>query len=179
MSSKKTKEQEQEQEKVIFNADELKSFQNELASRNDTNYIKTELPQDAKLKKIELTRNMAICLVFVYKHYRYSENVLETDYFDKKTLLQYLKDFPNITRNFHKLKHWDLIQPMPTSQTEVIYKKGWYGITENAIKFVQQEIGLPKCAFVWNDFAYEHQTNPYYLITDLIEEELLNELLIP
>jgi hypothetical protein len=158
---------------------ELKNIQQELINRGDGKYIRQPKPQDVKYTRKELTKDMAICLVFVYKHYRYSENTELTDYFPKKILLQYLKSYPNITRNFHKLKYWDLITPMPTSPTEVIYKKGWYGITENGIAFIQQEIGLPKYAFVWNDFAYEHQTNPYVMITDLIQEDELDELLKP
>jgi hypothetical protein len=165
--------------KTTDNLDEVKTIQDELVNRGDSKYIKPSLPIDTKLKKIQLTRSMAICLVFVYKHYRYTPDVNDTDYFPKKILMQYLIDFPSITRNFHKLKYWDLITQMPTSPTEVIYKKGWYGITENGIAFIQQEIGLPKYAFVYNDFAYEHQTNPYYMITDLIGEEELKELLIP
>lgn len=164
---------------TLNNLDELKSIQDELVNRGGSKYVKPSLPIDAKFHKTKLTRAMAICLVFVYKHYRYTPNVNHTDYFHKSTLMQYLNDFPNITRNFHKLKYWDLIQPMPTSPTEIIYKKGWYGITENGIAFIQQEIGLPKYAFVYNNFAYEHQTIPYYMITDLIGEEELQELLIP
>jgi hypothetical protein len=165
--------------KTTDNLDEVKTIQDELVNRGDSKYIKPSLPIDTKLKKIRLTRSMAICLVFVYKHYRYTPDVNDTDYFPKKILMQYLIDFPSITRNFHKLKYWDLITQMPTSPTEVIYKKGWYGITENGIAFIQQEIGLPKYAFVYNNFAYEHQTIPYYMITDLIGEEELKELLIP
>ena len=66
---------------------------------------------------------------------------------------------------------------MPISSSEVKYKRGWYCITENGMKFIQKEIGLPKYAFVYNKKAYEHQTNPYYMITDLIENEDLTELL--
>lgn len=167
------------EEQVISNANDLKSIQQELINRGDGQYIKMEKPLDAKYTRREFTRNMALCLLFVYKHYRYSDGVLQTDYFQKKILLQYLKDFPNITKNFSRLKYWDCIAPMPTSPTEVIYKKGWYGITENGIAFIQQEIGLPKYAFVYNDFAHEHQTNPYLMITDLIKEDELDELLKP
>ena len=164
---------------TIENIGELKTIQDELINRGDGKYIKAPKPKDAKYTKMQLTRNMAICLLFVYKHYRYTQDVLQTDYFQKKVLLQYLKEFPNITKNFHRFKHWDLICQMPTSPTEVVYKKGWYGITENGVAFIQREIGLPKYAFVWNGFAYEHQTNPYLMITDLIDEEELDELLIP
>ena len=67
---------------------------------------------------------------------------------------------------------------MPTSPTEVKYKKGWYGITENGISFVQQEIALPKYAFVYNDFAYEHNPIPL-MITDLLSKAELEDLLKP
>ena len=163
--------------KSITNENDLKSIQEELINRGDGKYIKKEKPSHIKYTKRELTRNLAICLLFVYKHYRYSENALITDYFPKKVFTQYLKEYPNITKHFNRLKYWDLIQPMPTSPTEVIYKKGWYGITENGIAFIQKEIGMPKYAFVWNDFAYEHQTNPYVMITDLISEEEINDLM--
>jgi 6-pyruvoyl-tetrahydropterin synthase len=164
---------------LINDVDDLKTIQQELINRGDGKYIRQSKPVDAKYIKKQITRDMAICLIFVYKHYRYTEDVISTDYFPKKVLLQYLKSFKKVTRNFHKLKYWDLICQMPTSPTEVIYKKGWYGLTENGIAFIQREIGLPKYAFVWNDFAYEHQTNPYVMITDLIDEEELEELLKP
>jgi hypothetical protein len=171
--------QNEEQMSTINEINDLKEIQQELINRGDGKYVQPSKPQNEKYIKKQITRDMAICLVFVYKHYRYTENVKPTDYFSKKVLLQYLKTFRNITRNFHKLKYWDLICPMPTSPTEIKYKRGWYGLTENGIAFIQKEIGLPKYAFIWNDFAYEHQTNPYVMITDLINEDELEELLKP
>jgi len=164
-------------ENTISNADDLHSLQSKLINAKDSNYIKFQLPVNAKFTKRRLTRKMSLCLVFIYKHYRYAENVKETDYFPKKVLLQYLINFPQITKSFNDLIYWDLIAPMPISSNEVKYKRGWYCITENGMKFIQKEIGLPKYAFVYNKKAYEHQTNPYYLITDLINNEDLTELL--
>ena len=66
---------------------------------------------------------------------------------------------------------------MPTSPTEVIYKKGWWGITENGIKFIQKEIGLPKYAEVYEDFAYNHIVEKSVMITDLIDDVELEEFL--
>lgn len=173
------KQKEKEELATISDISELKDIQEELINRGDGKYVRQDKPYDAKYTRRTITKDMAICLVFIYKHFRYAEGVKSTDYFPKRILLQYLKEYPNITRNFHRLKYWDLICPMPTSPTEVIYKKGWYGLTENGIGFIQKEIGLPKYAFVWNDFAYEHQTNPYVMITDLIDEDELEELLKP
>ena len=169
---------EHKEEAVITDAKEFNQIQNELVEKSKGKFIKPPLPKDAKFTKVPITRNLAISLVFAYKHYKYGDNKL-TDYFPKKILTQYLKEYPHITRNFKQLVYWDLIAPMPTSPSEVIYKKGWYGITENGIAFVQQEIGLPKYAFVHNNFAYEHQTNPYVMITDLIDKNALKELLKP
>ena len=173
------KQKEKEELATISDINELKDIQEELINRGDGKYVRQDKPYDAKYTRRTITKDMAICLVFIYKHFRYAEGVKSTDYFPKRILLQYLKEYPNITRNFHRLKYWDLICPMPTSPTEIIYKKGWYGLTENGIGFIQKEIGLPKYAFVWNDFAYEHQTNPYLMITDLINEDELEELLKP
>jgi hypothetical protein len=164
-------------DKVVTDVNELNSIQDELVSNSGGKFIKLPKPIDAKYKRKTLTRDMAICLVFVYKHYRYSDALI-TDYFPKRVLLQYIKDFPRICDSYVKLKYWDLITPMPTSPTEVIYKKGWYGITENCLAFIQKEIALPKYAFVYNGFAYEHNPIPV-MITDLINEEDLEELLKP
>ena len=164
-------------ENTISNADDLHSLQSKLINAKDSNYIKFQLPVNAKFTKRRLTRKMCLCLVFIYKHYKYGENVKETDYFPKKVLLQYLINFPQITKSFNDLIYWDLIAPMPISSSEVKYKRGWYCITDNGMKFIQKEIGLPKYAFVYNKQAHEHQTNPYYMITDLIETEDLTELL--
>jgi len=166
------------EEKIVEDVAELNQIQNELVEKSKGKFVKTPKPKDAKYTRKTLTRNLAICLIFVYKHYKYTLCDL-TDYFPKKELLQYLKEFPNITRNFHYLTYWDLICQMPTSPTEVKYKKGWYGLTENGIAFLQKEIGLPKYAFVYNNFAYEHQPNPYVMINDLVEDEALEELLKP
>lgn len=169
----------------IDNIDDLRSIQNSIIELNNKQektihqYSKVNLPISVKLSKVLLSRNLCLCLIFVYKHYRYTDGVSITDYFQKKVLLQYLNNFPQIIKYFNHLVYWDLISPMPTSATEVKYKKGWYGITDNGIKFIQKEIGLPKYAFVYKNNVYEHQTNPYYLITDLIDYEELDELLIP
>jgi len=162
---------------VITDKAELTAIQDELVEKTDGKFIKPPKPKNAKYTRREITRNLAICLIFTYKHYKYSESKL-TDYYPKRILLQYLKEYPNITRYFHRLKYWDLITPMPTSPTEVIYKKGWYGLTENGIAWVQQEIALPKYAFVYNDFAYEHNPIPL-MITDLFTQQELNDLLKP
>ena len=165
-----------QEEAIITNEKEFNDIQNELVEKSKGKFIKPPLQKDAEFSKVPMSRNLAISLLFTYKHFKFGDNKL-TDYFPKKTLTQYLKDYPNITRNFNHLVYWDLIAPMPTNPNEVIYKKGWYGITENGIAFIQQEIGLPKYAFVHNNFAYEHQTNPYVMITDLIEKDELKALL--
>lgn len=169
--------QQQEDDAVITDHKELNEIQNELVNKSEGKFIKPSKPKEAKYIKKSLTKNLITCLIFTYKHYKYSESKL-TDYYPRKTLLQYINNFPNITRNFHHLKYWDLIQQMPISPNEVIYKKGWYGITENGIAFIQQEIGLPKYAFVYNDFAYEHKPTPI-MITDLFTQEELEALLKP
>jgi hypothetical protein len=167
------------EETPITDVKELNEIQNELVKKSNGKFIKKEKPKGVKLIKKELTQNMVISLIFAYKHYKYSVCNM-TDYFPKKTLLQYIKEFPNITRRFNQLKYWDLIHQMPISPDEVIYKKGWYGITENGIAFIQKEIAMPKYALVHDDFAYEHIVDKnHVMITDFFDDEALEELLKP
>ena len=69
---------------------------------------------------------------------------------------------------------------MPLHPTKVIYKKGYYGITENGIAFVQKEVAMCKYALVYNNFAYEHNTIPV-MINDVLKEAGYdyNELILP
>tara|TARA_R100001015_G_C4591776_1_gene147236 strand:+ start:114 stop:653 length:540 start_codon:yes stop_codon:yes gene_type:complete len=165
-----------EEEKIVYDQEEFNKIQDELVEKTKGKFFKAQKPNGVKFTRKTLTKNLVSCLIFTYKHFKYSDGLI-TDYYQKKDLLHYLNEFPHLIRNFHHLKYWDCIQQMPTSPTEIIYKKGWYGITENGIAFVQKEIGLPKYALVHNDFAYEHTTNPYVMITDFFTDEELNDLL--
>jgi len=170
-------QREYKEEKIITSKNELLENQNKIISESKDKLSRNELPENAILKKKQLTIRLAICLVYVYKYYKYA-GVELTDYVKKNDLLIHLKKYKKTTRFFHHLKYWDLICQKPTSPTEVIYQKGYYGITENGIKFVQQEIALPKFAYIYNDFAYSHKPTPV-MITDLIPQEDLDELLKP
>ena len=68
---------------------------------------------------------------------------------------------------------------MPTHPTKIIYKKGYWGLTENGVAFCQKEIAMPKYALVYNDFPYEHITSSYVMIDEILKDENLdyNELI--
>ena len=166
-----------QEDKIIHSKSELLKNQNTLIEKSKDKLFRNELPKGAVLKKKTLTTRLVINLIYVYKYYKYTGSEL-TDYFKKNDLLIHLKKYKKTTRFFHHLKYWDCICQMPTSPKEVIYKKGYYGITENGIKFVQREIALPKFAYVYNDFAYSHKPVPV-MITDLVPESDLEELLKP
>jgi hypothetical protein len=156
------------------------SVQNKL--KEHKSFITPKLPKDAKLKRLTLTKDLAYCLVFVYRYYAFHPKAEFGQYYRKEDLFAELKQnvgkelADKITRSYRRLKHWDLLVPMPISSTQVIYKKGWWGITEFGAKFIQKDIGLPKYAEVYNDFVYNHITKPV-MITDLIPQEELTELL--
>ena len=119
----------------------------------------------------------------MYKYYKYNSNAEIGQYYRKQELFGELRQntnqelYNNITRNYTRLKYWDLLVPMPTSPTEVIYKKGWWGITENGIRFIQKEIALPKYAEIYNDFAFNHIVENSVMINDLINDDELDEFL--
>jgi len=127
--------------------------------------------QKVQLYKRTLTPQMAICLMYMLKFYRHSEKAVELHYYTKKDFFFEIMDkkkLKYIVNDFTKLKYWDLIAPMPTSPDKIIYKKGYYALTENGIKFTQREIGVPKHAFIYNDMVDSHSTE-FVTIDDLLK----------
>lgn len=166
-----------------YSTDNIKDVLKVQEKLKDTDgYIRPHIPEGTKLTEVVFTRDMALALVFIYRFYKFHPQAKEGQYYPKKDLFAEMKQnlgkemTSKITRSFMRLKYWDCIVPMPTSKDEVIYKKGWWGITDNGVKFIQKDIGLPKYAEVYNDFAYNHRIIPI-MITDLVPEEELKELL--
>tara|TARA_R110000744_G_scaffold73285_1_gene146766 strand:+ start:267 stop:809 length:543 start_codon:yes stop_codon:yes gene_type:complete len=162
---------------------ELKTTQQRLVNEEGSSYIQPQLPKGAKLTKRTLTPDLCIALIWIYKFYRHNDKAEIGQYYSRKEFFADLldnKEYDNITTNYHKLKWWGLIEPMPTDPDVVKYKKGYWGITENAIGFVQRELGMPKYALVYNDYPYEHITDDNYVMIDKSLEEVgieYNELL--
>lgn len=162
---------------------DLKSTQDRLVNEEGSNYIQPKLPKGAKLSKKTLTSDLCIALVWIYKFYRHNDKAEIGKYYTRKDFFSDLldnKEYDNITKNYHKLKWWGLIEPMPTDPDVVKYKKGYWGITENAIGFIQRELGMPKYALVYKDFPYEHITDDNYVMIDKCLKEVgieYNELL--
>jgi hypothetical protein len=175
----------------IINND-LKEVQQKLIKEEGSNYIQPKLPDGAKLSTKTLTPNLCLALVLIYKFYRHCEDAdshhkyfSRSDFFNamgNRMSLSYLddKEYDNIIRNYHRLKWWALIEPMPTDPDVIKYKKGFWKITETGIGFVQRELGMPKYALVYNDFAYKHIVNSKYVMIDKALENIdidYNELM--
>ena len=162
---------------------DIKKYQEAVKGFNHNKYVKLPPSEDVQLIRRSLTRDLSICLTFAYRYYKYHPNAEVGQYYRKQDLFAELRQnlgddlCDKITRNYTRLKYWDLLVPMPTSPTEVIYKKGWWGITENGIKFIQKEIALPKYAEVYDDFAHNHIVKNSVMITDLIDDVELEEFL--
>ena len=62
---------------------------------------------------------------------------------------------------------------MPTHPTKVIYKDGYFGITENGIKFAQREIGVPKTAYSYNGEIESYESD-FTTIEKIINDAGLN-----
>tara|TARA_R100000152_G_C6730539_1_gene155269 strand:+ start:31 stop:567 length:537 start_codon:yes stop_codon:yes gene_type:complete len=153
----------------------LRAEQDKLINAENSPYKRLSPPKGAKLTKTSLTPNMAIALAWIYKFYRYNENAQIGQYYSRKEFFSDLIEAKeeSIIKKYTHLKYWGLIEPMPTSPTEIIYKKGYWGITENGIAFCQKEIAMPQFALVYNDFPYEHITNKYVMIDELLAENNL------
>ena len=179
-----TKSNKKETPKVIDDLrGTLKKEQDKLINAKDSAYSRPKKPKGAILKKTSLTSNMCIALLWIYKFYRYNDKAIMGQYYSRKEffsdLLVSSSEYKNILRNYNYLKYWGLIEPMPTHPTKIIYKKGYWGLTENGVAFCQKEIAMPKYALVYNDFPYEHITSSYIMIDEILKDENLdyNELI--
>ena len=137
-----------------------------------------------KLYKRTITYEMAICILYMLKFYRHSEKAVDFQYYTKEDFFEELIYSNNeyVLSNFTKLKYWDIIAPMPTGkknkQGKIIYKKGYFALTENGVKFAQREIGLPKFAYVYNDQVNNHSTNDFfYSIDDILTSEIYESIM--
>ena len=122
---------------------EIKEVQDKLIAENPEKYTKGS--QTGKKKKLVLNANLCISLLWVYKYYRHHELAKKEDYYTKKDFFFDLIGTDNeyIIKNYTQLKHWDLLAPMPTHPTKIIYKRGWWGITE----FGNMKFNDKNCAF--------------------------------
>ena len=163
-------------------SEELKEVQSELIQRNPEKYVKHK--KGDRVYKMKLTPAMCVSLLWIYKFYRHNENADTDKYYTKEDFFPDLigdKEFNHLIKDYTKLKHWYLITPMPTHPDKVIYKKGYWGITDNGIKFCQREVAMPKYALVSNGFAHSHITTPPQMIEDILTEAGAdyNELIKP
>lgn len=128
--------------------------------------------QKVKLYSRTITAEMCVALILIYKYYRHSPNAKTNEYYTKEDFFSEIltdKDANYIINDFTKLKYWDLVAPMPTHPTKIKYKKGYWGITDNGVKFVQREVAMPKYALVYNDMVDSHITEPV-MIDDILKE---------
>jgi hypothetical protein len=152
------------------NASDLKKAQDVLIEKHPEKYFKHK--GVGIERKLLLSGNLCIALLWIYKFYRHNEFADKEKYYTKNEFFfdtLGTSDYEKIFSKYTQLKHWDLIAPMPTHPTEVKYKKGYWGITEFGIKFCQREVAMPKYAIVQNDIATKHITNPI-MIDDALKE---------
>ena len=106
---------------------------------------------EAKLITHKLDFKKAIALLEIVKFFRHSEKADQDKYYTKEDFFEgALEEYGELFEDFETMHLWDLISRMPTHPTKVIYKDGYFGITENGIKFAQREIGVPQTAYSYN-----------------------------
>jgi len=136
-----------------------------------------------KLYRRTITYDMAICILYMLKFYRYSEKAEDYQYYTKDDFFSELILTGNeyVLGNFTKLKYWDIIAPMPIRKNKngkIVHKKGYFALTENGVKFAQREIGLPKYAYVYNDQVNHHSTSDFfYSIDDILTSEIYESIM--
>jgi|TARA_R110000765_G_C18913462_1_gene605174 hypothetical protein len=113
--------------------------------------------QKVKLYKRTLSPIMCLALVEIYKFYKFHPNADLEEYYTKDDFFFNLEE-TWMYADFQKLMYFDCIEPMFTSKTDLVKKRGYFRITKHGIDFAQREIGLPTSCFVYNGEVEEHST---------------------
>ena len=125
---------------------------------------------EAKLITHTLDLNKAIALIQVVKFFRHHPDADQEKYYTKEDYFGAFPDeYKELFENWEELYLYDLIARMPTHPEKVIYKAGYFGITENGIKFVQREIGVPKTAYSYNGETDSYESD-FVTLDKLLEE---------
>ena len=129
---------------------------------------------EAKLITNTLDINKAIALIQIVKFFRHHPDADQTKYYTKEDYFGgVLEEYGELFEQWESLYLWDLICRMPTHPTKVIYKEGYFGITENGIKFIQREIGVPQTAYSYNGETDSYESD-FITLDKLLEEAELD-----
>jgi len=130
----------------------------------------------AKFYHRKLSAKLCLALIHVAKWYRYDESQPdELTFFDYNDMF---RDNPHFKIDFQKLLYWDLIEHKGRIETRgkknpkevFIVTPRMYRISENGIKFVQREIGIPITAIVYNGVVESHILFPVKTIDEILTE---------
>jgi len=119
--------------------------------------------------KRKLNYNMCLALIEVAKWYRHSPMQPDTlDYFKVEDIFP--KGSPLLS-DFTKLQYWDLIEAKGKEvRGKFIREKKYFRISDNGIKFIQREIGVPITAVVFKGKVIAHILDPYDTIDGILEK---------
>ena len=126
--------------------------------------------KEAKLVTHTLDLKKCISLIEIVKYYRHHPNAEESKYYSKEDFFEgNLEEYKELFEDYGNLHFWDLLSRMPTRPDKVVYKDGWYGITENGIKFTQREIGVPKTVYTYNGETESFESD-FATIEEIVNE---------
>jgi len=130
----------------------------------------------AKFYHRKLSAKLCLALIHVAKWYRYDESQPdELTFFNIDDMFHHN---PQFKVDFQKLLYWDLIEHKGRIETRgkknpkevFIVTPRMYRISENGIKFVQREIGIPITAIVYNGVVESHILFPVKTIDEILTE---------
>jgi hypothetical protein len=130
----------------------------------------------AKFYHRKLSAKLCLALIHVAKWYRYDESQPdELTFFNIDDMFLHN---PQFKVDFQKLLYWDLIEHKGRIETKgkknpkevFIVTPKMYRISENGIKFVQREIGIPITAIVYNGVVESHILFPVKTIDEILTE---------
>lgn len=130
----------------------------------------------AKFYHRKLNAKLCLALIHVAKWYRHDES--QPDELTFFNIDDMFRNNPQFKVDFQKLLYWDLIEHKGRIEKRgkknpkdvFIVTPKMYRISENGIKFVQREIGIPITAIVYNGVVESHILFPVKTIDEILTD---------
>lgn len=120
--------------------------------------------QFAKLYYRTITSAMAYALILMHKKG-------DEDYFHIENYLKEMNCPPAIRGDVPKLRFWGLIEPKVEDREDGSNRNGYYRITRQGIKFVNNQLTIPSHVKIYNNKFYGYESEKFVGITDCLKKK--------
>jgi len=120
--------------------------------------------QNVKMYSRAITSAMAYAIILMHKKG-------DEDYFHIENYLKDMSCPPAIRGDVPKLRFWGLIEPKAEDREDGSNRNGYYRITRQGIKFVNNQLTIPSHVKIYNNKFYGYDSEKFVSITDCLKKK--------